>query len=605
MFASFIRTIALASSSGSSSATPFAPAPDDVSYTELNEYLELLCEVFPEADVDEVRERLRNSSPESRLHLVTETLLKNPARGARRNAAQNVAAADKFRSVEYQRAARGLLQQEFKALSKSTIHTVMIESNYDYVRSRAKLTGISAKSWRYSVATFFRRKKPEYRTQTSEPRQTGCEELDAELRELGADKILAQIAEDRKISALLDEAEHAAASALVECETCYGDFSWNEIAACSEGHFICHSCLIRSVQESIYGQGQSIIGDGCSMRCLSAAAAPACKACIPPEILARVLPDDLLRNMEDKAACDNLDRSGLGLVRCPFCSYAEVDDMRSYRIKRSAIIPAFILLLLVPVLILGAVIPLSWIFSFVVAVVLGVFSVYISVPYLPREVMVVVEEVFGSTPLITRWENAVRRVQLKRRGTLFRCQSSRCKRESCVQCYKEWAPFHKCFEKEGDSIRIHIEKAMANAVKRTCPICRVSFVKAEGCNKLTCVCGYIMCYVCRADIRTEGYQHFCQHFRQVPGTTCPDCDKCDLYVQEDEDMVIRQAAQVAEEEYRRSHGDVPEMVWTKIRGSWSIILICCLRSWWMMFRCKLRKLSSASHAYGYLMRRLL
>jgi len=91
-------------------------------------------------------------------------------------------------------------QQEFKALSKSTIHTVMIESNYDYVRSRGKLTGISAKSWRYSVATFFRRKKPENRTQISEPRQTGCEELDAELRELGADKILAQIVEDRRSS---------------------------------------------------------------------------------------------------------------------------------------------------------------------------------------------------------------------------------------------------------------------------------------------------------------------------------------------------------------------------------------------------------------------
>ena len=119
MFASFIKSIALASSSGSSSATPFSPAPDDVSYTELNEYLELLCEVFPEADVDEVRERLRNSSPESRLHLVTETLLKNPARGARRNAAQKVAVADKFRSVEYQRTARGLLYAYTIALSYS------------------------------------------------------------------------------------------------------------------------------------------------------------------------------------------------------------------------------------------------------------------------------------------------------------------------------------------------------------------------------------------------------------------------------------------------------------------------------------------------------
>ena len=29
-------------------------------------------------------------------------------------------------------------------------------------------------------------------------------------------------------------------------------------------------------------------------------------------------------------------------------------------------------------------------------------------------------------------------------------------------------------------------------------------------------------------------------------------------------MVIRQAAQVAEEEYRKSHCDVPEVVWSKV-----------------------------------------
>ena len=63
-------------------------------------------------------------------------------------------------------------------------------------------------------------------------------------------------------------------------------------------------------------------------------------------------------------------------------------------------------------------------------------------------------------------------------------------------------------------------------------------------------------YICRADIGKEGYKHFCQHFRQVPGTTCADCDKCDLYVQEDEEAAIREAAMKAEEEYFKSH-DVP------------------------------------------------
>jgi hypothetical protein len=59
--------------------------------------------------------------------------------------------------------------------------------------------------------------------------------------------------------------------------------------------------------------------------------------------------------------------------------------------------------------------------------------------------------------------------------------------------------------------------------------------------------------VCRADIRKESYKHFCQHFRQVPGTACEECDRCDLYVQEDEDAAISHAAENAEAEYFQKH----------------------------------------------------
>ena len=256
----------------------------------------------------------------------------------------------------------------------------------------------------------------------------------------------------------MDEAEHAAASDLVGCETCYGDYSWNEIAACSVGHFICYGCLRRSVQESLYGQGQSIVGEKSSMRCLSAAASPLCEACIPPEILAKVVPEELLRAIEEKTATENLERSGLGLVRCPFCSYAEVDELQPYRIKQSAKISGLLALMLVCVFIPAIqVLGVAFIFSFT----------YLLKPFLPREASRIVLDTVDALSLHTFWTNTVRRIQLKRRGTLFRCQNDRCKRESCIACCKEWAPFHKCFEKEEDNVRIHIEKAMANAVKRT------------------------------------------------------------------------------------------------------------------------------------------
>lgn len=73
-----------------------------------------------------------------------------------------------------------------------------------------------------------------------------------------------------------------------------------------------------------------------------------------------------------------------------------------------------------------------------------------------------------------------------------------------------------------------------------------------------------MCYICRADIRKEKYQHFCQHFRLIPGAPCTECEKCDLYAQEDETSAIKDAAQKAEEQYFREHAK--PVTWDKERG---------------------------------------
>jgi len=260
------------------------------------------------------------------------------------------------------------------------------------------------------------------------------------------------------VSALLDEAEHAAASELVGCETCYGDYSWNEIAACSVGHFICYGCLTRSVQENLYGQGQSMVGAKSSIRCISAAASPTCDACIPPEILAKVIPEDMLQAMEEKAATENLDRSGMNLVRCPFCSYAEVDELQPYCVRQWAKVCGILVLLMlyiyIPKSALSTIAPLL------------LFAYFIT-PFLLRDSSGIVQDTIKLISPHRHWQNAVRRIQLKRRGTLFKCRNERCRQESCIGCSKEWTAFHKCFEKEEDSVRIHVEKAMANAVKRT------------------------------------------------------------------------------------------------------------------------------------------
>ena len=66
-----------------------------------------------------------------------------------------------------------------------------------------------------------------------------------------------------------------------------------------------------------------------------------------------------------------------------------------------------------------------------------------------------------------------------------------------------------------------------------------------------------MCYLCRKNIGktgenegAEGYRHFCEHFRPVPGVKCTVCDKCDLYKSEEEDVVVRKAGEDAERAWR-------------------------------------------------------
>jgi hypothetical protein len=75
-----------------------------------------------------------------------------------------------------------------------------------------------------------------------------------------------------------------------------------------------------------------------------------------------------------------------------------------------------------------------------------------------------------------------------------------------------------------------------------------------------------MCYLCRANIGkagaagnaegAEGYRHFCEHFRPTAGKKCTECDKCDLYREEDEDEAVRRAGEQAEHDWREREGMV-------------------------------------------------
>ncbi|XP_050507732.1 E3 ubiquitin-protein ligase RNF216-like [Diabrotica virgifera virgifera] len=92
---------------------------------------------------------------------------------------------------------------------------------------------------------------------------------------------------------------------------------------------------------------------------------------------------------------------------------------------------------------------------------------------------------------------------------IFKCENPECLKESCRQCKHESHVPKRCNEIEYDEDvrrRTYIENKMTEALTRTCVNCKKSFVKSNGCNKMTCVCGAKMCYLCGEAV--NDYSHF-------------------------------------------------------------------------------------------------
>ncbi|GAA6051782.1 hypothetical protein JCM3770_004969 [Rhodotorula araucariae] len=139
-----------------------------------------------------------------------------------------------------------------------------------------------------------------------------------------------------------------------------------------------------------------------------------------------------------------------------------------------------------------------------------------------------------------------------------------CGRLSCLLCgaaVNSSAPsLHRCrgaaaaqvdesaseHDKAEESLRLAVESAMSDAVKRDCGRCGAALQKETGsgaCNKIVCRCGFIYCHACRHEIPTwEGYGHFCPHVRDPVTRACVRCDKCSLWEEPDEGRRVREAA---------------------------------------------------------------
>lgn len=562
-----------------------AEAPD---LRELNDCLKALVNIFPDVQVDVFREMLVKLGPESRLAVVTEELIKDRRKWAegRLKAARKTADAshkdevvrheeqapgyvpkeETFRHDTYKLAVKQAAYNEFKGLSHSTVKAVLAEHNHSYTRARPTLAALNAKSWRFSIASIFTRKKANadhlnpwvvwhstgqgsiYPTLKA----TGCAELDKELydelvKPLQLKNKSEQLEKDHTLALEVNTQEAEEAESLHDCECCYGSTTFEELAACTTGdHVVCFQCIKHSISEAVYGQGwaRNIDTSTGTLRCIAPVSIE-CVGCIPQDLIRRALEhekggDDIMRKLDERLIEDNLLKAQVPLVRCPFCNYAEIDQIylpdgqQKWRLRRShtrlSILKVFATVTIISMI--PMLIPFLALMCFTFILSLSNPQIYATVK----------QHLSGS----------ITRLKRRQHGLRFKCQSPACMRQSCTNCNKAWTDIHICHESSLLALRTEVETAMSLAIKRTCPKCNTSFVKLSGCNKLTCVCGYQMCYVCRKDIGApgEGYRHFCEHFRPSGGR-CTECDKCDLYRIEDDEAVVAKAKEDAEVKWMR------------------------------------------------------
>ncbi|KNG52026.1 hypothetical protein DDE82_008654 [Stemphylium lycopersici] len=608
VFSSLVRPSRSRRPSAASQTAPASPPPidrhglDEPDLRDLNTSLQALTDIFPDVQPEVFREMLSTFSEESRLQVITETLLKHGNKYVRgryrmpaeqeeqRETAQKykyrkedspkdtrgvpLALEDKFRSRRYKEAAKEALYQEFKGLSHSTIKAVLAEYNWSYTHARPTLLGLSTRSWRSSITNFLmRRKAPntnehpliiwtpadERLNRPSMPLlvKTKSDELNQELynalivpeHEKHRNE---QLRQDFELAVKWNEEEAEREGEMYDCECCFIPNTLQQMSACDiDGHYICFQCIRFAINAALYDQGwaRNINTDFCTLKCIApqSGGAEECKGCIPLSFVKRALMEeqdgkDNFAKLNERFASDALTRSQLPLVQCPFCPYAELDDLAlpstslfsNLRVKSRPIIIVSI-----------ASIPLLELLCFKVtqAVLIALLLFYAFIAITLR------------LPIVEPFHAALRRIHLKRRGLRFQCLSPKCRRTSCLSCSLPWHDPHTCFSSQLTSLRLTLERATTDAVKRTCPQCNLGFVKSEGCNKLVCLCGYSMCYVCRQGLAVEGYQHFCGHFRERPGQPCDECNKCDLYRVEDEDRVVKRAKDAAEAEWWAAQGE--------------------------------------------------
>ncbi|XP_060117004.1 E3 ubiquitin-protein ligase RNF216-like [Heteronotia binoei] len=115
----------------------------------------------------------------------------------------------------------------------------------------------------------------------------------------------------------MNEEQYQKDGQMIECRCCYGDFAFEKLTQCADGHLFCKECLIKYAQEAVFGAGKS------ELSCMEGS----CTCSFPTSEIEKVLPESILhkyyeRKAEEEVAAACADE----LVRCPSCNFPALLD---------------------------------------------------------------------------------------------------------------------------------------------------------------------------------------------------------------------------------------------------------------------------------------
>lgn len=277
-----------------------------------------------------------------------------------------------------------------------------------------------------------------------------------QLRQLQQRSLDIQIEKDLDFAQALNRSEYDLHKQLITCDCCCDDYPFEQLLFCSQGdHTFCDECIRHFINEGLFGQG-GLRGQA-RIQCISSM--DSCDGCLPMESLQRVISADVWKAYE-KSLLDDCFKENGQRIQCCACSYFELDE--SIRPLNSIFVGRAIQrvaqwLMVLELISTSCFLLLATSHHSIILLIIA-FSTIATIQY----------ALYKQWDVESDLKLAYLRVTKARRGTLFQCRNSnQCGVLTCLLCQRPVRGMHTCYEEETDGLRLYVEKAMADAVKRT------------------------------------------------------------------------------------------------------------------------------------------